>query len=61
MGFELKDYEKWLITQMTDKQILDALCRMTLVESYQDLSRREQFYYKAYKTEILKRMENKEK
>ena len=46
---------------MTDKQILDALCRMTLVESYQDLSRREQFYYKAYKTEILKRMENKEK
>lgn len=61
MGFELKDYEKGLIAQMTDKQMLDGLCRMTLDESYQDLSRIEQFYYKAYKTEILKRMENKEK
>ncbi len=54
--FELKNYELSLIEKMSDKQILEALCKMTFKESYQDLSDREKFYVRTYKTEVLRRM-----
>lgn len=54
--FELKNYELSLIENMSDKQILEALCKMTFEEGYQDLSDREKFYVRTYKAEVLRRM-----
>lgn len=59
--FELKNYELSLIEKMSDKQILEALCKMTFKEGYQDLSEREKFYVRTYKAEVLRRMKYRKK
>lgn len=59
MPFKLTNFEKGVLENMSNKQLLEALCRMTFEESYQDLSKREQFYIQTYKIELLKRMNKK--